>query len=78
MKTPACLLLPALLGLFLGAPSMPSAKAAATAPAPVRLALDPMAAPRPALRYTFVHEMMDQTPGNAALSYHQVLRLLVR
>jgi hypothetical protein len=76
VKGPTCLLLPVLLGQFLGAPSLISTQAATTAPPPVRLALDPMPAPRPALRYTFVHEMIDQTPGNAALAYQQVLRLL--
>ena len=78
MKTSACLLLSALVGQFLVGPGVTSTHAAATAPAPVRLALDPMAAPRPALRYTFVHEVIDQTPGNAALAYHQVLRLLAQ
>ncbi len=49
---------------------------AADTPDRLRLALDPMAAPRPALRYTFYHEMIDQIPGNAALAYQQIARML--
>lgn len=38
---------------------------------PVRLTIQPAAAPVPALRYTLLPELRDQTPGNAALLYHR-------
>jgi hypothetical protein len=44
----------------------------------VRLTVSPQAAPVPALKYTFVPEAIDQTPGNAALAYQQALRLLTQ
>ncbi len=78
MKSPTCLLVLALLGAVPGAPVIIPTRAAATPRTPVKLALDPMPEPRPALRYTFVHDVIDQTPGNAALAYQQVLRLLAQ
>jgi hypothetical protein len=52
--------------------------AAAAAPAqppseaePIKLTLSPAAAPSPALKYKLLPELMDQTPGNAALEYYR-------
>lgn len=42
----------------------------------VRFTVDPMAEPVPALRYTLLHEKIDQTSGNAALAYPRVARLI--
>ncbi len=91
MKIPIIVLLPALIGYFLGIPGPvkapgaalaaiqpPSSTSAASTSAPIRMALEPMAAPRPALRYTLVHETIDQMPGNAALAYQQVARLITQ
>lgn len=78
MKSPAYLLLVALLGAVHDPLVVTSTRAATTPRTPVKLVLDPMPAPRPALRYTFVHEVIDQTPGNAALAYQQALRLLAQ
>jgi hypothetical protein len=38
---------------------------------PVKLTLSPVAAPSPALKYLLLPELMDQTPGNAALEYYR-------
>jgi hypothetical protein len=46
---------------------------AASARAPVALNVDAMPAPRPALRYTLVHEALDQIPGNAAIAYDRAI-----
>lgn len=43
---------------------------------PVHFTVDPMPEPVPALRYTLVYEKIDQTPGNAALAYQRVARML--
>ncbi|HTU90614.1 MAG TPA: hypothetical protein VMF69_11115, partial [Gemmataceae bacterium] len=52
--------------------------AAAAAPAqalaqsePTKLTLSPAAAPSPALKYQLLPELIDQTPGNAALEYYR-------
>jgi hypothetical protein len=39
---------------------------------------DAMPAPRPALRYTLTHEVIDETPGNAALAYQRVRGMLTQ
>ena len=36
------------------------------------LTVRPAAEPTPALRYVFQHEVIDQTPGNAALAYQKL------
>jgi hypothetical protein len=38
-------------------------------PAPIRLKVQPAAAPKPALKYKLLPELEDKTPGNAALLY---------
>lgn len=43
---------------------------------PVRFTVDPMPEPVPALRYTLLDEKINQTPGNAALAYQRVARML--
>lgn len=47
-----------------------------TPPPPVSLTVDPADEPRPALRYTLVHDVLDQVPGNAAIAYARTTRLL--
>ncbi|HEY7326729.1 MAG TPA: hypothetical protein VH592_03755 [Gemmataceae bacterium] len=38
---------------------------------PIKLTLSPAAAPSPALKYLLLPELIDQTPGNAALEYYR-------
>lgn len=38
---------------------------------PVKLTLSPMPVPSPALKYLLLPELLDQTPGNAALEYYR-------
>jgi hypothetical protein len=44
---------------------------ASAQPPPVRLTLEPMAAPVPALKYYLLPQMRDRRPGNAALLYYR-------
>src|SRR5258708_6082387 len=46
-----------------------SIAAQAPAPPPIRLRVNPAAAPIPALKYKLLPELEDKTPGNAALLY---------
>jgi hypothetical protein len=48
------------------APAQPPSEAE-----PIKLTLSPAAAPSPALKHTLLPELMDQTPGNAALEYYR-------
>ncbi|MCP5518568.1 MAG: hypothetical protein H7A45_15060 [Verrucomicrobiales bacterium] len=64
------------LALGLAALAAGSALAVAGERGPVRFTVDPMGEPVPALRYTLVDEKIDQTPGNAALAYQRVARML--
>ncbi|MCP5522364.1 MAG: hypothetical protein H7A46_12535 [Verrucomicrobiales bacterium] len=63
------------LGLALLAMLTPN-RAMAADNGPVRFTVDPMPEPVPALRYTLLDEKIDQTPGNAALAYQRVTRML--
>ncbi len=58
--------LPILLVLVAPAPAQPPSEAE-----PIKLTLSPAAAPSPALKYKLLPELMDQTPGNAALEYYR-------
>ncbi len=78
MKRSTCFSSLGLIGPILGLWVLPSAGGAEQEPARVRLSVDAMAAPRPALRYTLLHEIIDQTPGNAALVYQRIRGLLAQ
>jgi hypothetical protein len=57
-------------------PGLAMASAATEENEPVRFTVTPMPEPVPALRYTLLDEKIDQTPGNAALAYQRVARML--
>jgi len=65
-----------LLAAALGGSLPLPVRAAQEAPVPIRLGLEPMPAPLPALRYLLMHERTDQVPGNAALAYQRAAQVL--
>jgi hypothetical protein len=51
--------------------ALPTAAQAPSQPAPIKLSIRPAAAPVPALKYQLLPQLLDQTPGNAALLYYR-------
>jgi hypothetical protein len=70
LTRPARRACPLALFVFLVAAAAAPAQAPSE-PEPIKLTLSPTAAPSPALKYKLLPELMDQTPGNAALEYYR-------
>src|SRR5579875_3853672 len=70
LTPPARLVCPLVFSILLvaaaAAPAQPPSEAE-----PTKLTLSPATAPSPALKYKLLPELMDQTPGNAALEYYR-------